>query len=194
MNHSICCAEKVNFISHLNTLSFSHAKTTPIHSPSICILSIGAQHPHSHMPRRDLHKRRRKKEEKRTAKWWTSGGIVADSADMSEQEWRSLKLSAIHQWLGDILAASASAWCFPHTADERRWREAWNALDFLVTRRTAICLRTDAPVNSGMGKGRSYGKGGGGGGGEQKVRCDIILSELPFTDRGPFHFTWQYAC
>lgn len=36
------------------------------------------------------------------------------------------------------------------STDERRRQEAWNALDFVVTPRTAICLWTDMPVNSGM--------------------------------------------
>lgn len=77
-------------------------------------------------------------------------GIAAASADMSEQEWRSLKLSrhpSVARWHP---RSPAPLDVFFPAADERRWQEAWNALDLFIARRTAICLGTDAPLNSEM--------------------------------------------
>lgn len=76
-------------------------------------------------------------------------GIAADSADVSEQEWRSLKLSR-HPSVARWHPRSPLRLMFSPAADERRWQEAWNALDLFIARRTAICLGTGAPVNSEM--------------------------------------------
>lgn len=87
--HLLCGESEFHFTSQ-HAFIFTHAKTTQIHSPSICILSIGAQHPHSHMPRRDLHKRRRKKE--RGEKNSKMMNLWRDCSRLSRHEWARVTL------------------------------------------------------------------------------------------------------
>lgn len=137
--------------ANLATLSFSHAKQHKFLSPPRSVNCQSELSPSlSHAARRSLQKKNIQKKKEKNSEMINLWGIAADSADMSEQEWRSLKLSrhpSVARWHP---RSPAPLDVFFPAADERRWQEAWNALDLFIARRTAICLGTDAPLNSEM--------------------------------------------
>lgn len=138
--------------ANLATLSFSHAKQHKFLSPPDPWIVNPSSVPRSRMLHGDLCKKKniQQKKKEKNSEMINLWGIAADSADMSEQEWCSLKLSrhpSVARWHP---RSPAPLDVFFPAADERRWQEAWNALDLFIARRTAICLGTDAPVNSEM--------------------------------------------
>lgn len=138
--------------ANLATLSFSHAKQHKFLSPPDPWIVNPSSVPRSRMLHGDLCKKKniQQKKKEKNSEMINLWGIAADSADMSEQEWRSLKLSrhpSVARWHP---RSPAPLDVFFPAADERRWQEAWNALDLFIARRTAICLGTDAPLNSEM--------------------------------------------
>lgn len=152
MNRSICRAEKrISFRKSRHAFIFTR-KTTQISQPPRSVNCQSELSPSlSYAARRSLQKKNiQQKKKEKNSEMINLWGIAADSADMSEQEWRSLKLSrhpSVARWHP---RSPAPLDVFFPAADERRWQEAWNALDLFIARRTAICLGTDAPLNSEM--------------------------------------------
>lgn len=152
MNRSICRAEKrISFRKSRHAFIFTRKTTQISQPPPIRELSIRAQSLAlvccTEIFAKKKHSTKKKEKNSEMINLW---GIAADSADMSEQEWRSLKLSrhpSVARWHP---RSPAPLDVFFPAADERRWQEAWNALDLFIARRTAICLGTDAPLNSEM--------------------------------------------
>lgn len=80
--------------ANLATLSFSHAKQHKFLSPPRSVNCQSELSPSlSHAARRSLQKKNIQKKKEKNSEMINLWGIAADSADMSEQEWRSLKLS-----------------------------------------------------------------------------------------------------
>lgn len=152
MNRSICRAEKrISFRKSRHAFIFTRKTTQISQPPPIRELSIRAQSLAlvccTEIFAKKKHSTKKKEKNSEMINLW---GIAAASADMSEQEWRSLKLSrhpSVARWHP---RSPAPLDVFFPAADERRWQEAWNALDLFIARRTAICLGTDAPLNSEM--------------------------------------------
>lgn len=81
--------------ANLATLSFSHAKQHKFLSPPDPWIVNPSSVPRSRMLHGDLCKKKniQQKKKEKNSEMINLWGIAADSADMSEQEWRSLKLS-----------------------------------------------------------------------------------------------------
>lgn len=80
--------------ANLATLSFSHAKQHKFLSPPRSVNCQSELSPSlSYAARRSLQKKNIQKKKEKNSEMINLWGIAAASADMSEQEWRSLKLS-----------------------------------------------------------------------------------------------------
>lgn len=95
MNRSICRAEKrISFRKSRHAFIFTR-KTTQISQPPRSVNCQSELRPSlSYAARRSLQKKNiQQKKKEKNSEMINLWGIAADSADMSEQEWRSLKLS-----------------------------------------------------------------------------------------------------
>lgn len=137
--------------ANLATLSFSHAKQHKFLSPPDPWIVNPSSVPRSRMLHGDLCKKKTFNKKKRKEQW--NDKPLRDCGSLSRHEWARVTLpQAVSPSISGSVTSSQprSAWCFFPAADERRWQEAWNALDLFIARRTAICLGTDAPLNSEM--------------------------------------------
>lgn len=137
--------------ANLATLSFSHAKQHKFLSPPDPWIVNPSSVPRSRMLHGDLCKKKTFNKKKRKEQW--NDKPLRDCGRLSRHEWARVTLpQAVSPSISGSVTSSQprSAWCFFPAADERRWQEAWNALDLFIARRTAICLGTDAPLNSEM--------------------------------------------
>lgn len=137
--------------ANLATLSFSHAKQHKFLSPPDPWIVNPSSVPRSRMLHGDLCKKKTFNKKKRKEQW--NDKPLRDCGRLSRHEWARVTLpQAVSPSISGSVTSSQPAPLdvfFP-AADERRWQEAWNALDLFIARRTAICLGTDAPVNSEM--------------------------------------------
>lgn len=114
MNRSICRAEKrISFRKSRHAFIFTRKTTQISQPPPIRELSIRAQSLAlaccTEIFAKKKHSTKKKEKNSEMINLW---GIAADSADMSEQEWRSLKLSrhpSVARWHP---SQPRSAWCF----------------------------------------------------------------------------------
>lgn len=138
--------------ANLATLSFSHAKQHKFLSPPRSVNCQSELSPSlSYAARRSLQKKKHSTKKKRKEQW--NDKPLRDCGRLSRHEWARVTLpQAVSPSISGSVTSSQPAPLdvfFP-AADERRWQEAWNALDLFIARRTAICLGTDAPLNSEM--------------------------------------------
>lgn len=137
--------------ANLATLSFSHAKQHKFLSPPDPWIVNPSSVPRSRMLHGDLCKKKTFNKKKRKEQW--NDKPLRDCGRLSRHEWARVTLpQAVSPSISGSVTSSQPAPLdvfFP-AADERRWQEAWNALDLFIARRTAICLGTDAPLNSEM--------------------------------------------
>lgn len=152
MNRSICRAEKrISFRKSRHAFIFTR-KTTQISQPPRSVNCQSELSPSlSYAARRSLQKKKHSTKKKRKEQW--NDKPLRDCGRLSRHEWARVTLpQAVSPSISGSVTSSQPAPLdvfFP-AADERRWQEAWNALDLFIARRTAICLGTDAPVNSEM--------------------------------------------
>lgn len=152
MNRSICRAEKrISFRKSRHAFIFTR-KTTQISQPPRSVNCQSELSPSlSYAARRSLQKKKHSTKKKRKEQW--NDKPLRDCGRLSRHEWARVTLpQAVSPSISGSVTSSQPAPLdvfFP-AADERRWQEAWNALDLFIARRTAICLGTDAPLNSEM--------------------------------------------